>query len=202
MLGFYIGVIFFPPCENIFDFDSLACGLEPCYEDIPFLNTWDYLGNGIVCTFIETISSIALIIRVLWQKHRARQRVSWRRHRKMAFQLLSVSCLSLTIVFPQSLIVVVEQVGGSNMTNFGAEALPYLNYLYTFYVFLLPFICIGCLPELWPKLLFFKTNRQQAIGAITPMANRGQSIPVQPGAARNDVCNGETILNVTERKKT
>jgi hypothetical protein len=92
-------VIFFPPCENTFDFESLACGLSPCYEDISYLNIWDYLGNGIICAFIETISSMALLIRILWKKRRARQRVNWRKHRKMAFQLLPVSCLSEQLFF-------------------------------------------------------------------------------------------------------
>jgi hypothetical protein len=172
LLGFYIGVIFFPPCENIFDFESLACGLSPCYEEISYLNIWDYLGNGIICAFIETIFSMALLIRILWQKHRARQRVNWRKHRKMAFQLLPVSCLSLTIVFPLSLLAVIQQIGGPSMTNFGAAVQPYLFYLYTFVVFLLPFICLVNLPELWPKLLFFKPKRQQTAGVITLMVDR------------------------------
>ncbi len=178
IFGFYIGAILLPPCRNTFDFTSLGCGLSPCYESIDFLNTWDYLGNGIICSFIETTSSIILIIRVLWQKRCARQRLSWRKYRRMAFQLLSVSCLSLTIVFPQSLIVVIEQLGGSNLSNFGSQALPYLNYLYTFFVFLLPFICLGCLPELWSKLLFCKPKRRQTVGAITPAGAQCQPIPV------------------------
>jgi hypothetical protein len=175
LLGFYIGVIFFPPCENTFDFNSLACGLNLCYENVSYLSTWDYLGNGIVCTFIETISSSVLIMRIFWHKRRIHQPVNWRKHRKMAFQLLSISCLSLTIVFPQSLIIVIQQVGGSSMSNFGGEVNSYLFYLYTFVVFLLPFICLGNFPELWSKLLFFKRKRQTTVGVITPMADRCQS---------------------------
>ena len=156
----------------------LACGQSPCYGDVVSLNTWDYLGNGILCTFIETVSSAALLIRVFWQKRRARQRMRWRRHRKMAFQLLSISCLSLTIVFPQSLIFVIQQAGGPPMSDFGAETIPYFVYLYAFFIFLLPFICLGTLPELWPKILFFRPKQQPPIGIITPMADRCQSIAV------------------------
>ncbi len=179
IFGFYIGVIFFPPCENTFDFESLGCGLSPCYGNIPYLNTWDYLGHEIFCTFIETIFSVALIIRVLWQKRRSRQRLDWRKHRKMAFQLLSISALSLTIVFPQSLITVIQQIGGPQLSNFGAGVNPYLFYLYTFVVYLLPFICLGSLPELWPKLLFFKPKRKQPIAVVTVTAGRSESIPIQ-----------------------
>ena len=179
---FYIGVIFFPPCVNTFDFQSPGCGSSPCYTGVSYLNIWDYLGNGIACTFVQTIASLALLVRVLLQKRRIRQPVNWRKHRKMAFQILSVSCLSLTIVFPQSLIIVIQQVGGSNMSEFGAGVDPYFIYLYTFVVLLLPFICLGCLPELWPKLLFFKPKRRQAIGTITPTPGRCQSLAVQTRA--------------------
>ena len=174
--AFYIGVIFFPPCVNTFDFTSLGCGLSPCYEDVVYLNTWDYLGNGIVCTFIETIFSVALIIRILWQKYHIHQRVNWRKHRKMASQLLSVSCLSLTIVFPQSLIIVIRQFGGSSMSNFASGADPYLFYLYTFVVFLLPFICLGTLPEVWKKLWIFNPKHQRNVGPMTMTAKGGQTI--------------------------
>ena len=170
VLGFYIGVIFFPPCENTFDFDSLACGLSPCYEDVSYLGTWDYLGNGIVSTFIETISSIALLIRALWQKRRAYQPVNWRKHRKMAFQLLSISCVSLTIVFPQSLITVIQQFGGSSMSDFGDEVnayfLFYLIYICGFSITI--YICLGSLPKLWRKLWIFQRKRRRN---VIPMIN-------------------------------
>ena len=182
LLGFYVGVIFFPPCENTFEPESLACGLTPCYGNIPWLNGWDYLANGILCTFIETISSIAMIIRIILQKRRVRQQLSWRKHRRMAFQLLSISCLSLTIVFPQSLIVVIQQIGGPDYSEFGIEADPYFFYFYSFFVFLLPFICLGSLPELWPKLLFFLPKCRRNIRVLTPIGDPGTSArgPSQP----------------------
>jgi hypothetical protein len=179
MLGFYIGVIFFPPCENTFDFESLGCGLSPCYEEVPHLNMWDYLGNGIVCTFVETISSIALLMRVLLQRRRANQAINWRKHRKMAFQILSISCLSLTIVFPQSLIVIIKAFGGPEMSDFGVGVNKYFFYLYTFVILLLPFICLGCLPELWSKLLFCRPKQRQIVGRITVMGTRCRSSVIQ-----------------------
>jgi hypothetical protein len=179
LFGFYISVIVFPPCENTFNFQSPGCGSSPCYQDVSYLGVWDYLGNGIACTFIQTIFSIALIVRVLLQKRRINQPVNWKKHRKMALQLLSISCLFLTIVFPQSLIVVIQQVGGPHMSEFGSRVNSYLVYLYTFVVLLLPFICLGCLPELWPKLLFFKPKRRQAIGATTLIPDRGQSLAIK-----------------------
>jgi len=182
LLGFYIGVIFFPPCENTFDFDSLACGLSPCYEEVSYLNIWDYLCNGIICTFIETVSSIILLIRVLMQKHRVHQLITWRKHRKMAFQLLSVSCLSLTIVFPQSLIIVIKHVGELEMDSFGERLDSYLFYFYTYVVFLLPFICLAGLPELWKNRWLFNRKHQRKIVSMTliPLGHHTITVRAKP----------------------
>ena len=180
LLGFYIGVIVYPPCQNTFDFEALACGLSPCYASIAYLNTWDYLFNGITCASIETICSVALLARVMWQKRRARQPVNWRKHRKMAFQLLSLSCLTLTIVIPQSLFIIVRQLGGETLADFGADIDPYLFFLYTFVVFLLPFICLGSLPELWPKLLFLVCKRGKLVATLGNATILDQSIQVRP----------------------
>jgi hypothetical protein len=180
IFGFYIIIIFFPPCENTYDYQQLACGLSPCYEEISYLNIWDYLVNGIMCTFIETVCSLGLLIRVLWQKRRSHQQVNWKKHRKMAFQLLSVSSMSLTVVFPQSLLRVIQSFGGESLANFGAELDAYLFYLYTFVVIFLPFICLGSLPELWPKLLPIKGKRRNQVSQVTLLAKQGPAITVKP----------------------
>ena len=177
---FYVVVILFPPCENKFDMQSLICGLSPCYEDVAYLNLWDYLINGIVCSFVETAFSIGLLVRVLCQKRRAHRPMNWRKHRKMSFQLISVSCLSLTIVFPQSLITVVQQFGGPSLSDFGSSVDPYLFFLYTYVVLLLPFICLGCLSELWPKLCLFNRLVRRKVIPMSPVA---LSIHVQPRPA-------------------
>ena len=177
--GFYLGAIVFPPCETNFDFESLACGLSPCYEEISLLNIWDYIVNGIACTFLETIVSTALLIRVLSHKRRLTQTMHWRKHRKMAIQLLSISFLTLTIVFPQSLITVIQKVGGPNQIDFGATLEPYLFYFYTYVVFLLPFICLYGLPELWSKLLFCCRKQRTSIRPIVHMTMQNQSLTLK-----------------------
>ena len=162
LTGFYVGVIIFPPCENTFDLQSVACGMPPCYIGVSSLNLWDYLINGILCTFVETTFSIGLLVRVLYQKRRVHQRLNWGKHRKMAFQLLAVSFLSLPTIFPIMLLTLIRQIGGTALADFGTMLDPYLTYLYTFVVLMLPLICLGYLPELWPRLFFlFRENRPQ-----------------------------------------
>lgn len=179
LLAFYLGVLIFPPCETSFDFEALACGLSPCYEEIPFLNIWDYLANGIVCSFIETIFSAALLIRVLLQKRRMRQAMNWRKHHKMAFQLLSVSFLSLTIVFPQSLLIVIKQLGWISSDGLGTQLDNYLFFFYTFVVFLLPFICLSSFPELWPKRRLFRRKNHVSVGVLAQATMHNQSLTHQ-----------------------
>ena len=172
---FYVVVILFPPCENTFNFESVACGLSPCYLNVSYLNLWDYLVNGIVCTSIETACSIGLLARVFWQRRRAHQQLNWRKHRKMAFQLLSISCLSLTVALPLFSITVIREVGGPRVADFGVDLDPYLSFLYIFTVLLLPFMCLGYLPELWPKLCLAKRPERRGVGPMPMMATAGQA---------------------------
>ena len=176
---FYVVVILFPPCQNTFDFESMGCGLLPCYRDVPFLRLWDYTVHGIVCTLVETAFSIALMIRVLMQKRRAHLPLVWRKHRKMAFQLLSVSCLSFTTAFPTLLLVVIRQVGGPSLSDFGTALDPYLWYMYPYLVLLFPFICLGYLSELWPKSWFFKRRQRRTVGVLAILPNIGKKIIVK-----------------------
>ena len=179
LAGFYVGVLLFPPCENTFDFDLAICGSSPCYGSVPSLNLWDNLFNGIICTFVEMTCSIGLLIRVFWQKRRVHQPMSWRKHRKMAFQLLSVSCLSLTIVFPQSSVAILRQLGNPTLAQLAIELDPYLSFLFTVDVTLLPFICLAGLSELWPKLRFQDRRPRGTVGPLTLLPNIGKRTVVQ-----------------------
>ncbi|CAF0833699.1 unnamed protein product [Adineta ricciae] len=182
-LVFYIVVIFFPPCENTFQLQWLGCGFSPCYGAVWYLNVWDYLGNGIVCAFIEAICSVTLLVRVVSKKRRLHRPMHWRKHRKMAIQILSISFLSLTIVFPQSLMTVIQQIDESCLGDFGEALNAYLFYLYSFVVFLLPFICFSNQSELWKKLRRFYRKRRGNIGPATLDVARMQSIGLK--ALRN-----------------
>lgn len=166
LAGFYIAAIFFPPCENIFYFESLACGSYPCYLGVPWLNKWDYLMHGVIANILEAFFSSSLLIRTVWKKFYSQTRFNWKKYRKMTVQLLSVSTLSLLINLPQSLIVLVQHVN-PDLADFGSSIEPYLFYFTGYVILLLPFICLGCLPELWPKLIWCLKSRRRIIGVGT-----------------------------------
>ena len=170
LIGFYTGVILFPPCKNIFDFHSLACGSYPCYQDISWLNTWDYLIHGVLCNILEALFSISLLIRTLWKKYYSQRPFQWKKYRKMTIQLLSISTLSLCITLPQSFIILIRQIQ-PEMVDFGLNIEPYFFYLTGYIILLLPYVCLGCLPELWPN--FF--HHQQIIDPMSITGN-GQTV--------------------------
>ena len=178
LIVFYTGAIIIPPCKNVFYFNSLACGLYPCYQDVSWINTWDYSINGVLCNILEALFSVSLLMRVLWRRYYSLRRFQWKKYRKMTIQLLSISTLSLCINLPQSLIILVRQIQ-PEMSDFGINVEPYFFYFTGYIILLLPFVCLGCLPELWSKLYFFSQRRQRMIGPVTITGVGGQSIFVR-----------------------
>lgn len=184
ILGFYIGVIFFPPCENVFDYSYEACGMAPCYEAIYWLNIWDYVIHGICCTLIEAIGSITLLIRVIWGRYRAQRRVHWKKHRRMTIQLLSISTLSLGITLPQTAISSIQELA-PGMENFAYVVGSYFFYLTTFVILLLPLVSIASFPELWPRILCCRKRRQLRIHPMTKLTIRNHTLQIHIRATQN-----------------
>lgn len=175
---FYLGLIIFPPCENVFYFQSLSCGSYPCYLDITWLNTWDYLIHGVVCNLLEAFFSVSLLFRTIWRRYYSQRRFNWKKYRKMTIQLLTISSISMSINCPQSLIVLVRQAH-PDLNHFGESIEPYLFYLTGYIILLIPVISLGCLPELWSKLFFCTRRSRRMIGPMTITANGGQSVLVR-----------------------
>ena len=171
LIGFYCSAIIFPPCENVFYFDSLACGSNPCYLNIFWLNRWDYLLHGILSNILEAVFSSSLLFRTIWRRFYSQHRLNWKKYRKMTIQLLSISAVSLTINLPDSLITLVQNFG-PDLSDFGASIQPYLFYFTGYLVLILPFVCLGCLPELWSKLFFCCARRR---GTVAVMAIGGDT---------------------------
>ncbi|CAF3723568.1 unnamed protein product [Adineta steineri] len=148
-LLYYTLVYFASQCVNNFDHYS-----RPGFFSCAFYNTtlflYDLIVHGIVPTFTIIISSIALLIRVLWQKYYAHRQIQWRRYRKMTIQLLIISFLYLILPFPTIIISFLHLCGIPSYI--GAEfssRMIFVSY-YTFLFF--PIFTIGSLPELRAKL--------------------------------------------------
>jgi len=143
---YYCLVYFGPFCENSFD-SFIAGGVYiPCVFNGTFLGTWDLIFQQVIPTFIIVIFSLALLLRVLWQKRKLNQPIQWNRYRKMTIQLLSISILYLLFNSPWTLVIFAYQYGLSE--SVANIAMSYTIYFYYYVIFLLPFVCIGSLPEL------------------------------------------------------
>lgn len=148
-LLFYVVFYFFPPCRNYFYNSDLLC-MDPCITYNFAFTMWEMAAHQILPAVVIILSSVALFIGVLRQKRRLNQAITWRKHRKMAIQVLSISILYLVCLFPYAVycILYVFKVRTRSLRDFEeyAELLAY------FMPLLLPFVCILSLPEPRSKL--------------------------------------------------
>ncbi|CAF3863444.1 unnamed protein product [Rotaria sp. Silwood1] len=157
-LIFYLVLDFFPSCENLFlDFNIICVYL--CVRQIYALTVWETIGHQIIPVFTILIFSIALFMRVLWQKHRVNQPIQWRKYRKMTIQLLSISFLYLIFFFPATFMTLMYMCGLSY--EIGADFYEYTNFFSYYMILLLPFVCVLSLPELRTKSMNILHLRRQ-----------------------------------------
>jgi len=162
-LIFYSTVFFFSSCQNSVDNSKTYC-IHTCLYNNVVYSMWELIVHQILTILTIVIFSIALLVRVLWQKHRLNQPVRWRKYRKMTIQLLSISFLYLIFCFPYTLAYTISLFG-----------LPYeviadfMLYSIFFSYFMLPlfsFVCVLSLPELRTKFIniFYLQRQVRRIG--------------------------------------
>lgn len=82
-------------------FYIFAVVLAACYIMFDtILATVDMVVNSILPIIIDILANILLIVRVLVQKYRLRQSVSWQQQRRMVFQLFCLSSFYLFAWIP------------------------------------------------------------------------------------------------------
>jgi len=145
---FYFSCIILYQCENYFDYSSLLCG-SICYNSVTWLSTYDWTVDLLIPSVAIPLLSITLLIRVLIQAKKMKRSLNWRSTRKMTIQLVAISILYLIFWFPLSLVSLIRiyfiQTFLQDLTDY------YLNYTPYMVQLLMPFVCIACLPEIWPK---------------------------------------------------
>lgn len=147
---FYIYVIFFPPCENIYRYDLPICGSSPCFQENQYLGLWDFVSNNLVPSVLVVGMSMAFLIRVKRHKNRLNQHHQWRRQRKMLIQLLSLSTLNVVFNIPLNVLSLARFVGLPE--DAGVQAQHYFYFSCYFLLFLFPFIALISYPELIQRL--------------------------------------------------
>ena len=166
--SYNIIVILFPPCQNTFDYTQVVCAQPLCYYEVDSVAMWDIIVNDMIPTIIIIVCSIALLLRVLLQKQRMRQRINWRNYRKMTIQLLSISLLYLIIYIPGMLMGFIYLCDVPEYI--GADFVLYAGFFAYYGNILLPFICAGSMPELKKKVKMIFPSWRRQLREIAPQA--------------------------------
>ena len=172
---FYTVMYFFPNCENYLRPSYLLC-IYPCLYDIYIISMWDFVVDQIVPILTIIVFSSALFIRVLRQRARMRRTIQWRKHRKMAIQLLSISFFYLIILLPYAVVYIVRLSGLTN--SLVSDFRTYTAFLSYFVVLLFPFVCALSLPELQTKMKnIFQFRRRPTMRGVN-LRLRSQDIEI------------------------
>jgi hypothetical protein len=143
----YLALVVIYPCDDThWDFSSNLCALANCYlVDNRILATFDWaLDNGMPVVII-LLANVALVARVVWQKRRRQQSISWQKQRRMTLQLLSISCLYMIAWLPNTITAVIQEISAS---SFIAQVQSnYIFDLLYLVCLLIPWVCVGMLPE-------------------------------------------------------
>ncbi|CAF3865871.1 unnamed protein product [Adineta steineri] len=143
---YYFVIFFILPCSLSINNKKTRCGLTNCAYENGSTGLYDGIVNNILPIFSIIIFSLALIVRVWYNKYRMGQRFQWKKYRKMTFQLLSISAIYFVLLFPSMLLLTAYSAGLSNST--GADFYSGSLYFSYFVTLLVPFVCIFSFPKL------------------------------------------------------
>jgi hypothetical protein len=178
VVPYYTIVIFFPPCENTYDFSATVCGASPCFHSYGFLGMWEFTINACVPIMLEIIVSIGLILRVYWQKRRLHQSHQWRKQRRMIIQLFLVSGLNTCLNLPLYAIPIAQLCGVTSVDSYDADV--YFYFLGYFVIFLFPFASLCQYPELRKKI------KKKIVGLVKKQPRHTTTVvPISRGTFMN-----------------
>ena len=166
MCLFYIGAVLIYPCEPQLDFTQPLCGY-PCYTGYSNISVYDLLAHGWIPLCCSVLFDIGFVLRTIYRRRVGIREpaVQWRKHRKMMFQLLVISSLCSACQIPfVSLLFVQLFTQLPDMVLYIQTT--YFYYLFWFLTMILPFACLGCLPEVinrMKKMLLRKFTRKNRI---------------------------------------
>jgi hypothetical protein len=144
-LIYYIIFLLIYPCENYYD-ESIANCAPACYlTSSDVLALYEQIAHGFAPIFLTFIFNIFLLARVLRQKSRMGQQMSWKKNRRLMVQLLGICCL---LLFTNGGFFLIQLVQLMSNPDFGTEA---SNWIYPLSLCLPPaiaFVCLGTLKEI------------------------------------------------------
>jgi len=161
---FYMFAVVFYPCdETQWDFTDIVCGDTTCFLASEILATYDWVVDVAAPMFLIILSNTALLIRVIKQKHRRQQVISWAKQRRMTLQLLSISSLYLIIWLPSIIVGLIQQLDPTDFLHSIQD--DYISDLTYLICVCLPWISIGLVPKFkqWIVTQFNRLKRQHNV---------------------------------------
>lgn len=166
---YYAAFMCFYPCERFYDPTIANCEV-PCYlQDNPFLTVYELVFHGLANMSLVLILNIFLIVRIIVHKRRMGRRMTWSRNRKLAMQLVPMSCLALLTNGGYYTIQFVQLMGDP---SFGQGPSAWIYPLCYYLPALLPFVCLSALPDVRQKLEALFLRRRQRIIAPNSLGTR------------------------------
>ncbi|CAF1237130.1 unnamed protein product [Adineta ricciae] len=169
----YFGLVVIYPCDGTqWNFSALVCGYANCYLlDSNAFAIFDWAMHTGIPIVIIILANVMLIIRIIRQKRRLQQRVTWRKQRRMTIQLLSVAALYFIGWMPITSIAVIQQIHQSQLAA-EIQSKYIVDFIYLVCLFM-PLVCIGILPELkkWIQGLFRLHKRRRNTVKPTHVTN-------------------------------
>ncbi|CAF2673018.1 unnamed protein product [Rotaria sp. Silwood2] len=170
-LVLYICLVTQYMCKDIFDYTSWTCG-GACYLYEPILGTLDWIVNGCLNVILSILTTLIIIIRLLFQNRRTgAQRTVWQRRRRIVMQLVALSALYMIVWSPCVICFVITLfIPVPFLSAFYSAYLSYYQYMSCL---LCPFACLLGSSEIREA---FKLNRfvQTSVNTVQPATLRLQ----------------------------
>jgi len=110
---------------------------------------FEQVGLSTVPSLLIIIFNLALLARVIWQKYKVHRSPQWKKQRKLAIQVFLMSSFYLVFSLPLTTIYLARLCCQPNWAN---QLLSIYFFLSYFVIFLLPFVSLAGLPELWNRV--------------------------------------------------
>lgn len=162
---YYVGFIFFYPCDNYYDVKTAYC-IVTCYLWVsPVMALYEQIVHGFAPLVLIFIFNFSLIIRVFQHKRKMKQQNIWVKNRKMTMQLISICCLFFITNGGYFTIQIVRML--SDDETFGKSVSAWIFPLSMCMPPLMSFICLSSLPDLKNK--FKRLNQWKIRTFVVPI---------------------------------
>ncbi|CAF1044914.1 unnamed protein product [Adineta ricciae] len=175
-LLFYIILDFFPACENFYLEGDMIC-VFVCAFYVYDLYMYETIAHQLIPVFTIVIFSIILLLRTFFFKWRMRQPIQWRKYRKLAIQVLSISLIYLLFSFPFALITLLYLLGWT-YSVYGA-VLPFANFCSYLSILLFPFVTLASLPTLRRRVKNMLPPYRKFVRAIAARTNMNNRVHIR-----------------------